>query len=396
MYSELPADIRDAHPYHMYDEIKLQPEAVVRSLKIVEDMHSGGAQDDAAHTDLVGLIARSRRLFITGCGTSFHAAQIGAWFFDTLSPGIVDARSMQAYELITYGPSLRPGDVVIGVSHSGTTFMTLQAMERARQAGAETILLTGFPESPGTAAGRHSGTTPTHVLPTGYPEERSWAHTVSYTAALASLAALANLTGDRATGPQLEANPGRGNRLDLKALREVIAGALQLEEMAHRMAATLIINERYREPAPIVVVGAGPNAVTAHEAVLKLLETSYMMAAAFELEQMLHGPLAAVSHSTLFILIAPPGASTERAAELARAAHRIGVVPVVLAGEKNAAAFDDAHRFILPEVPEALSPIPYVIPLQLFSYFLAIGNSLNPDLIHRDDDQYRLAAKEYR
>jgi glucosamine--fructose-6-phosphate aminotransferase (isomerizing) len=221
-------------------------------------------------------------------------------------------------------------------------------------------------------------------LPTGYPEERSWAHTVSYTAALASLAALANMV----TPPSA--------RLDLSALPEVLSEACALEEMTHRMAAALVINERYHEPGSIVVVGAGPHAVTAHEAVLKLLETSYVRASAFELEQMVHGPLAAVTPETLFLVIAPPGRSTERAAELVRATEKIGVLPVVLTGEENAAAFDGAHRLVLPEMPEVLSPIAYVVPLQLFSYFLAIGKGFNPDLIHRDDERYRLAAKEYR
>jgi glutamine---fructose-6-phosphate transaminase (isomerizing) len=367
MYSELPPDIRNNHPYHMYDEIKLQPEAVARSLGTVTER--GG--------EAVKVLRQARRLIITGCGTSFHAAQIGAWFFGALASGVPEIRSVQAYELVSYGPTLGSGDVVLGLSHSGTTFMTLRALERAERAGAGTILLTGFPETPGADVAQH-------VLPTGYPEERSWAHTASYLAALTSMAALANQMAEPAV------------QLDLNPLPEIVREALELEELAHRMAATLISNERYREPTPIVVVGAGPHAITAQECVLKLLETSYVPATAFELEQMLHGPLAAVAADTLLLIIAPPGHSSERAAELVRAAHCIDVVPVVLAGEENSGVFDDAHRLIMPDVPEELSPIPYVVPLQIFSYFLSVGKGYNPDLIHRDDERYRMAAKEYR
>jgi glucosamine--fructose-6-phosphate aminotransferase (isomerizing) len=102
-----------------------------------------------------------------------------------------------------------------------------------------------------------------------------------------------------------------------------------------------------------------------------------------------------VTDETLLILIAPPGRSTQRAADLMRAAQELTVIPVVLSGEDNAADFNGAHRLLLPAVPEVLSPIPYVVPLQLFAYFLAVGNGINPDLIHRDDERQRAARTQY-
>lgn len=366
MYDDLPADVRHKHPYHMYEEITAQPEAVARSLLLV-----------ARHgAEAISLLARARRVLLTGCGTSFHAARAGAWFLQSLSRGTVEARAVQAYELATYLSGLRPDDLIVAVSHSGTTTMTLRALERAHDCGAETVLITGFPESEGGRLARQ-------VMPTGYAEEKSWAHTASYTAALATLAALA----------QGLAEPEE--RLTLDALPEVVADALQLEEMAHRIAASTILAERYREPTPIWLVGGGPNAITASEGVLKILETSYAQACSFELEEVLHGPLAALTPETLLIIVAPPGKSTQRAAELARAVRQIGVIPIVLLGHDNADAFEDAHRLVLPSVPEALSPIPAVVPLQLVSYFLAVGKGVNPDLIHRDDERHRAARAQY-
>lgn len=367
MYSELPPDVRHRHPYHMYEEIKAQPEAVRRSLALAAER--GGEVSRVA--------AQARRVFLAGCGTSFHAARIGAWFLRAFSRGNIDARGVQSYEFATYHQGLRPDDVVIAVTHSGTTVMTLQALEMADRAGAETISVTGFPDSPATALARH-------VLPTGYAGEKSWAHTVSYTAALTSLAAIANSLAE----PE--------ERLDLSPLPDVVADALQLEEMAHRVAAGALMGERYHEPSRIVLIGGGPNATTAREGVLKILETSYCQASAFELEEMLHGPLAAVVPETLLILIAPPGRSSERAAELARAARAIGTVPVVLVGSENANAFVEAHRLLMPDLPEVLSPLPYVVPLQLFSYFLAVGKGHNPDLLHRDNERYRAARAQYK
>lgn len=366
-YSELPADIRDHHPYHMYDEIKSQPAAVARSLTIEE------RDGQAIHQSL----ARARRVYVTGCGTSFHAAQAGAAMLRTFTAGNIDARAIQAFEFVTYAPPLAPEDVVIGVTHAGTTLMTLEALALASEQGASAIALTGFP------AALPSGFTG-QVLATGYGEERSWAHTVSYTAALSSFAAIANRLADPA------------HRLDLAELPEVMAEVLELEDVCHNLAAAQITAEQYREQAGIVIAGPGSNRATAQEGVLKLLETSYGWTIGWELEQLLHGPLAATSADTLFILLVPPGRSTERAAELARAILAIGAAPVVLLTEEDANQFEDTHRMLLPSIPEVLSPLPYVVPLQLFSYFLAIGKGHNPDLIRRDDEHYRAASAAYR
>jgi glucosamine 6-phosphate synthetase-like amidotransferase/phosphosugar isomerase protein len=350
----------------MFDEIKAQPGVVGRSLSLAEQ-HAGEAVD---------AIRSARRLFLTGCGTSFNAAAGGAWLFVSLSRGSVDARPVGALELAAYEMRLAPDDVVIGLTHAAETPMTLRALERAREAGCKTIAITGFPD-------RLKQVSIDHVLPTGFPEEQSWAHTASYTAALAVMASMANACAD--TGAQV----------DLGALPEVMAEALQLEEMAHRIAGSTLVVERFRDPARIAIVGAGPNAVTAQEGVLKLLETSYVEAESFELEYSLHGPLAAMAPETLMIVLAPTGASTARAADLVRAARRLDILPVVLTDAGSTQHFQDAHRLILPEVPEALSPLPYVVPLQLFAYFLSMGKGLNPDLIRRDDERYRAARREY-
>ncbi len=366
MYSELPADIRHQHPYHMYDEIKAQPEAVARSFAVFERQGEPGSR----------VVGQARRVYLTGCGTSWHAAQIGAWMLRAFTRGGLDVHAVQAFEMATYEQGIRPGDVLIAVTHSGVTAMALRALDKGRAAGATGVAVTGFPES---AVRDHADV----VLPTGYNDERSWAHTASYTAALATLAALANSLASSE------------ERLDLSPLPEVLHTALELEEVAHRLAASAVSALRTNPGLAIMLVGGGPNALTAQEGALKLLETSYVQATGWELEQVLHGPLAALTPGELCIIIAPSGASVERAVQLMHAVQRIEVTPVVITDDAVLGWFDGAHRLVLPEVPEILSPFSTVVPLQLFSYVLALGNGFNPDLIHRDDERYRLAAAEY-
>ncbi|HEX6508108.1 MAG TPA: SIS domain-containing protein [Chloroflexota bacterium] len=366
MYSELPFDSRTAHPYHMYDEIKGQPDSVRRSLERVEEQGS----------KITCLLAQARRIFLIGSGTSLHAAEIGAWFLRSFSQGRMETISLQSYEMALYFPGLRPDDVVVLVSHSGTSAMGIRALERAHRSGAETVLLTGFTDSPAAGVARH-------VLQTGFDRESSWAHTASYTAALTTIAALAN----NLAAPE--------EHLDLSPLPDVIGDVLGLEELVHRLAAGAIVVGREAGEAPMFIVGAGPNAPTAREVQLKILETSYLRPLASELEQVLHGPLAAVSSDALFVLVAPPGPSTERAAALAQSLVRLEVTPVVLCGDGNVEAFGESHRLVIPDVPEIISPIPAIVPLQLFAYFLAVGRGLNPDLIHRDDERQRAARAQY-
>lgn len=368
MYDTLPDDIRDHHPFHTHDEILEQPEAVERSIRLAAEH---GAPVAAS-------VSRARRVFVVGSGTSLHAAEVGAWMLRSFSRGKIDARAMQSFEFTTYAVGLRPDDLAIAVSHSGGTHAALEALQRARRSGMETVVVTGFPDS---AAARLA----VHVLPTGFPQERSWAHTASYVAGIATFAALANDLADP------------GERLDLGQLPDAVRDALLLEGIAHRVAGSVLLAERETGASHIVFVGGGPNTATAHEAALKFLETSYVRATSFELEQSLHGPLAGIDAESLLVIIAPPGPSSERAAELARAALQIGTEPLALVAEENSEAFDGCHRVLLPSgVPEILSPITAVIPLQFFSYYVALGKGKNPDLIRRDDERYRAARGQYQ
>ena len=71
MYSELPADARGTHPFHMIEEIKAQPAAVERSVALVE----------SRGLSAIDSIDGASRVILTGCGTSFHGAEAGAWLF---------------------------------------------------------------------------------------------------------------------------------------------------------------------------------------------------------------------------------------------------------------------------------------------------------------------------
>ena len=174
------------------------------------------------------------RILFTGCGTSFHAAQTGG-----------DA--VQALELV-----LRPerdADVLVAISHEGTTKLTLEAV---RAWEGEKWVVTGAPESPIAAACDH-------VVVAAPEIEKSWCHTASYTSAVAALAAL------------------RGR--DISELPEAVEEELERPALATD-------HERF------LIAGAGSAWPTAQEAALKLREGAFVAAEAHHTEQLLHGHLA--------------------------------------------------------------------------------------------------------
>jgi glucosamine--fructose-6-phosphate aminotransferase (isomerizing) len=199
------------------------------------------------------------KLLFTGCGTSFHAAQTGG-----------DA--VQALELVLH--PRRDADVLVAISHEGTTHMTLEAVRAWK---GPTWLLTGAGESPLAAESDH-------VVVVTQEIEQSGCHTASYTCAVAAIAAL------------------RGE--DVSRLPDAVAEALEQD-----------VGEPPR--GRVLVAGAGHAWPTAQEAVLKLREGAHLLAEAHHTEQLLHGHLAAVDETVrAYVLDGPRAADAVRALEV--------------------------------------------------------------------------------
>ena len=360
----LPAEIRSAHPYFMYEEIHAQPDVVAAALatSTTEIARVGEAA------------ALARRIVLVGCGTSFHAAWVGQYFFENFLPDCV-TRAAIAHELLHSGPAIEPEDLVIGLSHSGGTATTIAALEKAHQAGARTVAVTGFPQS-------SLAYTVQHVIATGYELEKSWAHTASYTASLVILARLALEAGGQRRSNEAAA--------ELSHLPEKVRAALGLAPRMQEFA------RRHRDRRRFIFVGSGPNWPSAAEAALKMQETNYSHAEGMEVEQLLHGPLASVDENTVVVLLAPEGLASARFLDVARAARMIGSLTLAVVGpgqEALADACDDSLQ--MPSIAELLSPILFAVPAQLLSYYLAVERGVNPDLLHRHEKKYLEARASY-
>src|SRR4051794_7286865 len=255
------------------------------------------------------------RVVYTGCGTSFHAAQTGG-------------HAVQALEAVLAPPE---ADLLVCVSHEGTTPLTLEA---ARAFRGPVWLVTGTADSPLTELAAEV------VVCT--PEiEKSWCHTASYTCAVAAIAAL------------------RGDDVSW------LAGAVE-EELARE--------ERTPEQPKICVAGAGRDWPTAQEAVLKLREGAWLSAGAHHAEQLLHGHLAAIDETVRAYVLEGEGRAAERAHDAVAALTALG-----------------CETTLVPTRHPAVD----IVRFQLLTLAIAESRGIDPDRIHRDDERWARARAVY-
>ena len=351
---------RGGHPYYMYDAIQKQPEKVEELLR----ERSGAVKEAAAQ------VLKRQRLHLVGIGTSWHAALVAEFWMREAGGWHNRVRAWNSFEFASYPPPLGAEDVVIIITHTGAKRSSLRAFEIAKERGAFTICLSSTGADPIVE-------TASVVLRT-CERDRSAAFTISYTSALAVLGLLAvevrrGVDADEAAQleDQLKALP--------QAMNRVLNQDTQIKELA----------SRYSKSSRFYFVGWGGNAASAYEAALKMKETSFTVTEGFELEQLLHGPFLSSDRETLLTLIAPPGPGYERAREIAQAFATVGAstVALVAEGDKELTKVT-TDALYQPSVPDLWSPLSYIVPLQLFTYYVALKQGRNPDLFRRDDPVY--------
>jgi glucosamine--fructose-6-phosphate aminotransferase (isomerizing) len=309
-------------------------------------------------------LARARRVFTVGIGTSYHAALVGAWL---LRAAGADARAVSSFDFGLYPESaeLRPEDAVVVMAHSGVKRYSSESLARAAAVGAMRI-------SVGSLIAVHEGSQ--QVLRT-VERERSAAFTASHLAAMTVLAQVATVLGEGA-----HAAATQGFRGALEQLPDQVADVLAREGEVLAIA---------REAANrrVYAVGGGPNEATALEAVIKVREAAQGWIDGLALEQFLHGPLVAANADDVAVVVNVPGRAAERVGQIVRVLDAIGA-RLWLIGAGVDGLTTKADVFALPAITELLSPLLTVVPVQILAYHMAVVRGINPDLFRRDDPRY--------
>ncbi|MCI0337960.1 MAG: SIS domain-containing protein [Acidobacteria bacterium] len=329
----------------MLEEIEEQPSAIERTIKRESKKIAQFAAKLKEH--------RPRLIVLVARGSSDNAALFGRYLLE-MTTGIPVSLAAPAIHTL-YKARLDFRDtLVIGISQSGEGVDINLVLDNSRRCGAKTLAITN--EARSTMAEVAGETFLTHV-----GHERSVAATKTYTGQLLILHLLARSLSD-----------GR-KQADVERLPDLAAESLKLRPRVEEVV------ERYAYMENCVVVGRSLNYANAYEFAIKLMETCYVVAERFSGADFLHGPIAMVDRGFPVFLFAPPGPTLKGMNDLLGKLNEIGAETVVISSESSALKAGTRALKIPTRISEILSPIPYIIPAQLFAALLAETKGLSPD-----------------
>ncbi|MEU2516640.1 glutamine--fructose-6-phosphate transaminase (isomerizing) [Streptomyces syringium] len=352
------------HDTYMHKEIHEQADAVDRALRgRIDDrfstVHLGGLNLDARDARAV------RRVKILGCGTSYHAGQIGAQMIEELARIPADAEP--ASEFRYRNPVVDPDTLYIAVSQSGETYDVLAAVQELKRKGARVL---GLVNVVGSAIARETdGGIYVHAGP-----EVCVVSTKCFTNMVVSFGLLA-------------LHLGRTRDLSVADGKRIIAGLRKLPEQIAEILANEAEIEKlageYADAKSMMFIGRVRGYPVAREASLKLKEVSYIHAEAYPASELKHGPLALIEPAMPTVAIVPDDDLLEKnRAALEEIKARSGRILAVAHQVQEKAD----HTIVVPKNEDELDPILMGIPLQLLAYYTAKA-------MGRDIDKPRNLAK---
>jgi len=348
----------------MLKEIYEQPEAVgetigdrVRGHKLVLEA--------LALTELE--IQNLRRVVIVACGTAYHAAVVGRYVIEEWAR--VPVEPDIASEWIYRNPVLSKDTLVIGISQSGETRDTVNAVKLARERGARTLAITNLM---GTQITREAEST----MYTRCGLEVGVAASKTFTAQVALLCLIAlKFAQIRKTLPEDEVDfiLDRLHELPEKIqtfLDDVDSGRHRIDEIA----------QRFHDKQFFLYLGRHIGLPVALEGALKLKEISYIPTDAYSAGEMKHGPIALLEEGTPVVVVATNIHVYDKIVSNIQETRARGAHVIAVATEDNEDIQHHADDVIyVPRTPAFLQAVLAVIPLQLLAYKIARLRGLNVD-----------------
>jgi glutamine---fructose-6-phosphate transaminase (isomerizing) len=349
--------VKQGYPHFMIKEIHEQPETLRNTLRSQEH-----------YLDLIStFLDRATEVFLVACGTSYHACLAASYMFSKLA--FLPTYPVYASEFIEqHGKSVNIDSTLLAVSQSGETADTLGAVTCSQQRAATILGLTNTVGSTLTRVsrvylGQQSG------------PEIGVAATKTFTSQLSVMAQLAL---------RLSTKRGKVSQDEMDILAE------KLELLPETVEAIILTQEerikqlakKYSDAKIFFFLGRGINTATAYEGRLKLMEIAYVPSIAFPAGESKHGPISLIEPGFPVVFICPSDGQTHKTLigniqEMK--ARGASIISIVEEDDEEIKALSDDYIEVPKGIPEVLSPIPFIIPLQLFAYYMAIERGINPD-----------------
>jgi glucosamine--fructose-6-phosphate aminotransferase (isomerizing) len=352
---------RDGFDHFMLKEIFEQPESLENTLR-------GHLLDDEGSARVHGLnmsdeeLKHINRIVITACGTSWHSALIGEYMLEELARIPVEVE--YASEFRYRNPVVDERTLVIAISQSGETADTLAAIHEAKLRGARTLGLVNVVGS--TIAREVDGGLYLRAGP-----EVGVASTKAFTS---QVAALTLVTLRLARLRNLGIMQGR---VIIEALRKIPAQIKEILGRAHEIEA---LADQFWQSNNALYLGRGVNFPVALEGALKLKEISYIHAEGYPAAEMKHGPIALIDENMPVVFIAPKDTVYGKIVSNIEEVKARGGKVIAIVNEKDSemTRLTD-FCFVIPTTINVLTPLLTIIPLQLFSYYVALRRGCNVD-----------------
>ena len=360
---------KDDFDHYMIKEIIEQPRSIYNSLsnKIIFNDDKIEFEDFLLPNDFTKDI---NRIILTGMGTSLYACEVGQYFIESLAN--IPCQTEDASELRYKDSPINVNTLLISVTQSGETADTLGAMSLFQTKGCKQILISN---SVGSAASRIADI----EININSGIEIGVASTKSFTGSILSLLFLAVKLGtDKST---LSIPEAESLILDSTKLPDLMNQVVEMNPQIEMMA------KKYSKYNHFLYLGRGFNKPVAFEGALKLKEVSYIHAEGYSAGQMKHGPIALVDNNIPVIAMALTDNYYEKMRNtIQEIKARSGIlIGLVTKGNYDLdGLIDDVIE--IPECPKYLTPFLTIIPLQLFSYYIALE-------LGYDVDQPRNLAK---
>ena len=327
----------------MLQEIIEQPEVLERTIRAESSkLEKLGAFLREKDIDLIVLAAR---------GSSDNASFFGRYLLEITCGIPVSLSAPSVFTLYKAKLNLKRA-LVIGVSQSGEGVDINRVLESAKKSGAFTLGITN--ESDSTMA---KITDETLLIHAG--REKSVAATKTYTGQMLHFYMLASVLASE--------------KLGFEKIPDFVSDTLKLQDVMKEIVQRYIFMEN------CVVVGRGLNYGNSYELGLKLMETCYVVAERFSSADFFHGPLAVIERRFPVLMFAPQGVTKQSNMDLLKQLKELNADSFSITNDDEIASLSTLSVKLSKEIDEFLSPIPFIVPAQLFAAFLAKAKGIDPD-----------------
>jgi glutamine---fructose-6-phosphate transaminase (isomerizing) len=352
---------KGGYSHFMLKEIMEQPESTRNSMRgrllIDEGTAKLGGLDD-----VLNRLVNSKRILISACGTSWHAALVGEYMLEQYARIPVEVE--YASEFRYRNPILSGEDSIFFISQSGETADTLAALKAAKEKGA---LALGICNVVGSTIARESMSgVYIHAGP-----EIGVASTKAFTSQLVVLALITLLISKRKGLDVLESKKIANALIEIP---EKIEQILKLNDEIEQLA------EKFKDSPNFLYLGRGYNFPAALEGALKLKEISYIHAEGYPAAEMKHGPIALIDEDMPVVFIAPKDSTYEKILSNIQEVRARGG-RIIAVTDNGGSEIDNLvdYSIKIPQTLEMLSPILTSVPLQLLAYHIAVKKGLDVD-----------------